>query len=478
MEITILFPLYVINIPFAISIIFIERKNPTAALAWLAVLFFIPALGFVLYLIFGQNFHREKLFKLKAEDDKKLKFILYQQKKELVEGKIAFRDQRLDKYRDLIRMLIVNDQAVFTNDNQIQIYTDGPDKFTALLEAIKNAKEHVHLEYYIIRNDDLGKKIIAALTEKAKEGVEVRLLYDAVGCARLPKNFFKSLTEAGGEAAAFFPSRIPRINLRINYRNHRKIAVIDGTTGFVGGFNIGDEYLGKGKLGYWRDTHVKIDGSAVHALQLRFFLDWKHATKNREGLEERYFLRQQGTGGAAVQIVSSGPDSLWEQIKKGYIKQITSARETIYLQSPYFVPDESVAEALKIAALSGVDVRVMIPCKPDHPFVYWTGYSYIGELLEAGVRAYTYDNGFIHSKTLVVDGLAASVGSANWDIRSFKLNFETNAFIYDAGKAEELKRIFENDINHCTEITKELYGQRSRVIKIKESIFRLFSAIL
>ena len=477
--------IFVINVIFAIGIIFFERnrKNIGATFAWLAVLFFIPLLGFILYLIFGQTFNREKMFKVKAELDAKQKSLLKEQLEKLQEYKAGPSDNELNKYLAMAHMLLVNDMALRTENNQIQVYTDGNDKFNALLDAIKNAKQHIHIEYYIIRNDDLGHKIVAALAAKAKEGVEVRLIYDGLGCAKLPRKFFNELTDAGGQVAGFFERKIPvlkiRVNYNKNYRDQRKIVVIDGTTGFVGGFNIGDEYLGKGPLGYWRDTHLKINGYAVGMLQVRFFQDWSFAAKEVLDAETKYFPKEQDvTGDAAVQIVSCGPDTQWEPIKKGFIALINSAAETIYIQSPYFVLDESVMEALKIAALTGVDVRIMIPCKPDHPLVYWASYANVGELLDAGARAYTYDNGFIHSKTVVVDGLASSVGTANWDVRSFRLNFETNAFIYDREIATVLKTAFENDINQSPEITKQLYAERSTKIKIKESISRLFSAAL
>ncbi|RCV64229.1 cardiolipin synthase [Methanophagales archaeon] len=477
--------IFVINVIFAIGIIFFERnrKNIGATFAWLAALLFMPVLGFILYLIFGQTFNREKMFKVKAELDAKQKSLLKGQLEGLQEYKASSSDNELNRYLAMAHMLLVSDMALLTENNQIQVYTDGNDKFNALLDAIKNAKQHIHIEYYIIRNDDLGHKVVAALAAKAKAGVEVRLIYDGLGCAKLPRKFFKELTDAGGQVAGFFERKIPVLNKRVNYnknyRDHRKIVVIDGTTGFVGGFNIGDEYLGKGPLGYWRDTHLKLNGYAVGMLQIRFFQDWSFAAKEVLDAEPKYFPKEQDvTGDSAVQIVSCGPDTQWEPIKKGFIALINSATETIYIQSPYFVLDESVMEALKIAALTGVDVRVMIPCKPDHPFVYWTSYANVGELLNAGARAYTYDNGFIHSKTVVVDGVASSVGTANWDVRSFRLNFETNAFIYDREIAAVLKTAFENDIKKSTEITKQLYGERSTKIKIKESISRLFSAAL
>jgi cardiolipin synthase len=280
------------------------------------------------------------------------------------------------------------------------------------------------MEYYILRNDELGREVVSALTRKARQGVEVRLLYDALG-NKIPREGYRDLVEAGGKVSEFYKVLIPSISLKVNYHDHRKIAVIDGTTGFLGGFNIGDEYLGKGPLGFWRDTAVQINGPGAAALQFRFFLDWNYATKENLKLERKYFPLHPGEGSSIVQVVSGGPDQVWNPIKEEYLKLIGIAREYIYLQTPYFIPDQSVLDALRIAALSGVDVRIMFPCKPDHPLVYWASYSYVAELLDAGVRAYTYDNGFIHAKTATVDDAVASIGTANWDIRSFRLNFET-----------------------------------------------------
>lgn len=387
-------------------------------------------------------------------------------------------NDRLGGFRPLASMLFRHTRAVLCPGNEVEVYTGGAEKFSALFEAIRVARDYIHLQYYIIRDDRLGRQMVSALAEKAAEGCEVRVLYDAVGCRKLPKKFFKPLNDAGGEVASFFPSRYLPFNLRVNYRNHRKIAVVDGSVGFIGGFNLGTEYLGEDPhLGPWRDTHLKIAGKAVSFLQLRFFQDWNYAAGTDLRFEERYFPACDGSGDVLVQVVSSGPDSLGEEIKKGYLKLISSAHESVYVQSPYFVPDESVLDALTVAALSGVDVRVMIPCKPDHPFVYWATLSFVGDLLDAGVRAYTYDHGFLHAKTIVVDGMAGSVGSANWDVRSFRLNFEANAFIYDAEVGGEMKRRFVHDLEVCTEITPERYADRPWWVRMKESISRLFSPL-
>ena len=306
-------------------------------------------------------------------------------------------------------------------------------------------------------------------------------MYDSMGSRAMKKRDWKRLREAGIQVGEFFPALFGRLQLRINYRNHRKIVVIDGKTAFVGGFNIGKEYVGMDpKFGYWRDTHLQICGSAVLSLHIRFILDWNYATKQNLFITDRYFeeYKQERCGEEAVQIVASGPDSKWQNIRNVYLKMISKARRNIYIQTPYFIPDETIMNAIRIAAMSGVDVRVMIPCKPDHPFVYWATYSYIGDLLEAGAKCYTYDNGFLHAKGMVVDGVVSCYGTANMDIRSFCLNFEVNAVIYSVQTAERLEALFLEDLKYCTRVTPYLYGKRSYVVRLKEQFSRLFSPLL
>lgn len=335
------------------------------------------------------------------------------------------------------------------------------------------------MAYYIIRDDEIGRTIRDILVQKAREGVEVRLLYDGMGCLFTGSKYFRPIVEAGGEIASFLSPFIPYINIRVNYRNHRKITVIDGKTAFTGGLNLGDEYLGKSpKYGFWRDMHLMIEGSAVDQLQLRFLMDWNFASKSKIPTSNEYFPFKNNAGFSGVQIVSSGPDSQWAAIHQGYFKMITRAEKKVYIQTPYFVPDDSLAEALKVASLGGVDVRIMIPAMPDHPFVYWASTSYIGELLESGAKAYIYDNGFLHSKLLITDDSVASVGSANLDIRSFAMNFEVNTFIYDAETVQKLQKIFMEDLKLCKEITLDSYKNRSLMVKVKESVSRLLSPLL
>ena len=371
--------------------------------------------------------------------------------------------------------------SFFTSDNKVSIITDGNHMFESLLQDIREAKSTINIQYFIIKNDRVGRKLIETLTEKAAEGLEVRLLIDALGGRQFSDHsrVIKQFKEAGGKIAYFFAPKFKFLNLRLNYRNHRKIVVIDGHIGYIGGFNIAKEYLGqKKKFGYWRDTHLRMLGSCVQDMNARFIMDWRNAAKEQIILSEAYYSNVIREGNTGVQIVTSGPDSEKMQIKRAYMKMITSATKNIYIQTPYFVPDASILESLKMAAQSGVDVRLMIPCMPDHPFVYWATYAYAGELVNSGARVFIYDKGFLHAKTMVADGEAVSVGSANFDVRSFKLNFEANAFLYDAEEAYKMEAIFENDMVNSHELTKQLYKNRGVVIKFKESISRLLTDIL
>ena len=471
---------FFLNLILAIIVIFLEHKDAGPTWAWLMVLFFIPILGFILYLLFGQNLTKGKLFQW--EDRKKVGI-----EEILNEQLINFRTELFPSHNEaaknnkgLIYMHLANNDAILTSDNSVDIFTDGKEKFDALFEDIKNAEDFIHLQYYIINNDQLGKKLIQLLTEKAKQGVKVRILYDDLGSRSLRKKAFKDLKEAGGEVEVFFPSFFPLINLRINYRNHRKLVIIDGKIGYIGGFNVGDEYLGlKEKFGYWRDTHLRITGSAVYAIQTRFILDWNQASYRHDiDYSPDLFPTFEKAGEIDMQIVSSGPDSEWDQIKYGYIKMISSAKKSIWIQTPYFIPDASLLDALRIAALTGKDVRIMIPNKPDHLFVYWATTYHIGEMLKAGAKIFIYDNGFIHSKTIIVDKQVSSVGTANIDVRSFKLNFEVNAFLYNECIAKSLTDSYQKDIEVSKEWTLEEYSKRSWFIRFKESISRLLSPIL
>ena len=468
------FAVMVVNIISSLSLIFIERKDPTTTWAWLLILLVLPGLGFIVYLLLGQNLSRQKIFKDKIISDEKKRMAGNQDK--LLSSEHSGRGN----FSDIQKMNFNNSGAKCTLNNSVNVYTNGEEKFKQLLEDIKNAKSYIHIEYYIFKKDILGKRIIEELTKKAKEGLEVRLLVDAMGSRMLTKKTLRQYIEAGGKFSLFFPGILPHVNTRINYRNHRKIVVIDGIYGYVGGFNVGKEYINKDlEFGFWRDTHVRITGNAVDDLNERFLLDWCYASEEEITDYDKYSNRcRDNQGDVCMQIVTSGPDHKEEYIKNAYIKIINNAKKNVYLETPYFVPDAAILEALRISALSGVDVRIIIPGKADHFFMKWAASSYIGDLLEAGVKVYYYRNGFIHAKTIVSDSGVMSIGTANMDIRSFRLNFEVNAFIYDDRVALDGEDQFRKDMKLSEEITKEKYNNRSRRLKIQESLIRLLSPIL
>ncbi|WP_027092103.1 cardiolipin synthase [Cohnella thermotolerans] len=468
-----------INVVLAISVIFLERRNVGATWAWLMVLLFLPIVGFVLYLIFGQNLSRFKIYKVRKESEERIAELIKRQREEFKNYRLAYNDPAAAAYEDLIYMNLSSAMAFYSQDNSAELFIDGPSKFEALFKDLEQAKEHIHLVYYIVNNDGIGRKLLECLTRKAEEGVEVRFLYDPIGSYRLPSGFFAPLIRAGGQAAAFFPSKIPYLNFRVNYRNHRKLAIVDGKIGYIGGINVGDEYMGLDKrFGYWRDTHLRLTGSSVRQMQARFLMDWNLAAKEDLGESEKFFPPVADAGTVGVQIVASGPDQTLEQIRNAYIKMIHHAKESVWIETPYFIPDESLLNALQMAALSGVDVRIIIPGIPDHQMVYWATHSYLGDLLPLGVKCYLYQNGFLHAKTLIVDGEAATVGTANFDIRSFKLNFEVNAILYDQGVARQLQDIFRKDMENSVEWTYEAYLKRPTSHKFRESVTRLLSPIL
>lgn len=465
---------FLLNILSALSLVFIERKEPTTTWAWLIILIALPGIGFILYLLLGQNLSRQKIFREKKLADKIKRYKLKSN------GDLPIHDSEINEnYEDLILMNYNHSGAIYTTNNEVKIYTNGEDKFKDLFNDIREAKSFIHIEYYIFRYDELGKSLIKELREKVKDGVEVRFVIDGMGSKKITKKIIREIESYGIKISVFFPGVLPHINMRINYRNHRKIVVIDGKIGYVGGFNVGDEYVNKGKqFKFWRDTHIRIRGEAVSELNKRFILDWDYASGEKMGNMSMYFPNIDVIGEVGIQIVSSGPDHMEEYIKNSYMKIINNAKYYVYIQTPYLVPDSPMMEAIKISALSGVDVRIIVPGAPDHFFMEWMLSANIGLLIEYGVKIYRYDNGFIHAKTIVADGEVCSIGTANLDIRSFKLNFEVNAFIYNEKVAKEQENIFLEDQLKSKLVIKEEYDKRSRNLKIKESLIRLLAPIL
>ncbi|MDX1534020.1 MAG: cardiolipin synthase, partial [Thermoplasmata archaeon] len=432
----------------------------------------IPSLvGVPLYILFHQNHRRKRRrFDRKAKADLGILDRHGSASDEHAKGgDLPVEWEGPEEYRELARLVSRADpHAPVSTNNDVRLFVDGREKFDAFLRDLRDAQDHAHVEYYIMRNDELAIEILEVLEDRARNGVEVRLLLDALG-GRSVKRRTRALTDAGAHVAFFYPGFT-----RTNYRNHRKIAVVDGRIGYCGGYNIGDEYLGKGPLGYWRDAAVRVEGPGVDQLQIRFLRDWMYGSGELVRHPSEYLRGEATKSSAMVQQVSNGPDTRRQSIKEAYVKMIMMARESCYLQTPYFLPDTSVLDALRVAAASGVDVRIMIPDKPDHPFVFWASQSFCADLLADGVRSYRYSNGFIHAKTMVVDGKVGSVGSANIGMRSFRLNFETNVVVYDETVAGAMRAAFLDDLAVSSELTPEEYAKRGFVVRFKEPFSRLF----
>ncbi|MCL2462501.1 MAG: cardiolipin synthase, partial [Defluviitaleaceae bacterium] len=382
---------YLINAVFGVAVVFYERRNPAVTWAWLAVIVLAPYIGFIIYLIFGTGGRKHKAFQDKARHDEKI----YSDYVDMDVNEGLHMREQLERVNalgggrlgEVIYLNYYSGNGVLTENNELKIYDDGNAKFEAFLRDIEAAERYIHLQYYIVRDDGLGRRVVDALTRKAEEGVDVRFLVDGMGCWWTSDKLFKPLADAGGHWAEFLP---PGILLRLNFRNHRKIAVIDGKIGYIGGLNIGDEYLGLSqRFGSWLDKHLRITGEAVSSLELRFMMDWNFCSTDKIELNGYYFPKTPrlpvNTRKTGLQIVSSGPDTARHNILYAYVKMIMKADKSVFIQSPYFVPEDSLLDALRIAALSGIDVRIMIPANPDHPFVYSAALSYLGELLQDGV---------------------------------------------------------------------------------------------
>lgn len=457
-------------------VIFLENRHPTQTLTWIVVLGSFPLVGFIFYLLFGRNYRKERMYRKKYILDKQT-FHKYEADRLNVEEdvrKMAPHQMKLFK----LAQNIGNSPISFAS--QTKVLTNGEETFSQIIEELKKAESHIHLEYYIVRNDGLGNEIKEILIEKARSGVKVRFLYDAVGSWKLSYHYLEDLRSAGVEAIAFGPVRVPIVNNKFNFRNHRKIIVIDGKVGFVGGLNIGDEYLGRTKyFGFWRDTHLMVEGEAVRTLQLIFLQDWYYMT-NESLFKEEYLPEsqpmEQREGG--LQILAGGPDNEHTVIKDIFFAMISSAKKSVYIASPYFIPDEDIFSALRIAALSGIDVRLLIPKRPDKWLVYFASRSYFPDLLDVGIKIYEYEKGFMHSKIVIVDEELASIGTSNMDMRSFHLNFEVNAFLYRTESTRSLVQDYLNDLQDSRELQKHIFSKRNIGIRLLESTTRLLSPLL
>ncbi|HPM00781.1 MAG TPA: cardiolipin synthase [Candidatus Cloacimonadota bacterium] len=454
-----------------------ENTNPVKSLAWIQVLIFLPVIGFILYIVFGINYRKKKIFNKKSlKDAKTIDAFISSDLTDNIDAFDIVNDQSHNVKR-LIRLMYNNSKAILCQHNEMEFYYSGADKLDALFNDIQKAKKTIHLEYFTIKDDQTGLTLQKILIQKLKEGVKVRIIYDAVGSWRTKKKYWKKIIQSGGECYSFSPAIFPLLSSKLNYRDHRKIAIIDGTTAYIGGVNIGNQYIGiSSSFSFWRDTHLRIKGDSSHVIQQMFLLDWLFVSKKNE-FNKVNFPAHQIQSVSPVQIVSSGPDSDWENIHQAYFEMICSARNYLYIQTPYMFLDESILMALKITGLAGVDVRIILPHKPDHIFINYGTKSYYYDLLDANVKLYEYTKGFIHAKVIIVDDEFCSVGSANLDIRSFSQNFEMNALLYDSSKVIKLKEQFFEDLENCVCINKESVNKKNKLRKFLESFARLFSPI-
>lgn len=457
----------------AIGIVFVvisENRNPIKTISWILLLLFLPVLGIIFYYFFGQNNRKHRMLSRK----------MYKNFKNKPEGAIHFNEksQVLPEFSPLVNLLNKNNNASLLDGNQITIYSDGVEKFKALFKDIEQAKFYIHLQYYIFLDDEIGTQLKNLLILKANQGVHIRVLYDEVANWKVDKKFYEEMRLSGIEISGYLKVRFPLFTSRVNYRNHRKIVVIDGKIGYIGGMNIADRYV-KGPRwgGIWRDTHIRIEGRGTYGLQSVFFMDW-HIASGKMISSSKYYPEMPSYDTNKLQIAMDGPISQWHNLLQATLRIIGCSKKHIYIQTPYFLPTEAIAQAIQSAALGGVDVRIMLPARSDSKAVSYASHSYLDEMMQAGVRIYFYTEGFLHSKLVLSDDYISVVGSANMDFRSFEHNFEVNAYIYDEHFAKRMKKVFYRDQQGCKRMTLKEWRKRPRLKKTKESVMRLFSPLL
>lgn len=455
----------------AMITVLMEHRQPAKTIAWVLVLSFLPLVGIVLYFFFGRRTRKDRhIWEKSLNQLTKRSMIEFAEQKQL---------ELPEEHKELIQLFVNQNFALPFKNNETDVYVSGYEFFPALLAEISKATHHIHIVSYIIDDDPLGRLLRDALIDKARKGIEVRLLFDDVGSWKTPNRFFEQMREEGIEVHPFMPVRFPAFTGKVNYRNHRKIIVIDGKVGFIGGMNLAQRYV-KGHKGImWRDTHVKISGAAVYGLQRAFLVDWFHADRTLITDRKYYPDTTITPNNNLIQIVTSSPTNVWEELEQGYIKILLSAKRYVYMETPYFLPTEPIFFAMRTAALSGVDVRLMVSLKTDSKLVQMASRSYLTQTIQAGVKVICYEEGFNHTKLLVADDNVATIGSANIDFRSFENNFEANAFFYDKSMAQRIKDIFLTDETKCVPLEKiKEINHKSFIYRLWESVVRLLSPLL
>ncbi|WP_288321206.1 cardiolipin synthase [uncultured Alistipes sp.] len=460
--------LYTVTILGIVLVIITDNRNPLKTLPWIIVLLLAPVAGLVFYFFFGQNLSKQRIISRRTR-----KRITLQ----LEEAEHTGCPDLPEQYRPLAQLLRRTCHAVPLYGSRITPYTDGEAKMEALLGEIARAHHHIHLQYYILSDDETGRHLRDALAAKAREGVRVRILYDDVGCSGVKKAFFREMREAGIEVHAFLHVKFPRFTSKVNYRNHRKIVVIDGRTGFIGGMNIADRYVRGTEWGSWRDTHFRIEGSGVAGLQIAFLSDWSATTKRHIAGPE-YFPAAKRYTDDILQIVAGGPFGKWRTLLQAESYAVANARRRVWIQTPYYLPSDVLNTALQTAALAGTDVRLMLPARSDSKLIDLASHSYLDDMMRAGVKILFYEPGFLHSKLLIADDALTVIGSANMDFRSFEHNFEVNAFVCDEEFTARMAAIFDSDAAKCHAVTPGEWFRRPRRRRWAESFMRVFSPLM
>lgn len=461
--------LYVLTAVGVVIVVISENRNPLKTISWVLILLLLPLVGLFIYYFFGEDNRKKRLISRKMQKKLNKKSLDRLEMLETLNSPI--------QYRGLVNLLNKLKDCPLYGGNGVQFYSDGKTKFEALFKEIRAAKEHVHIQYYIFMDDEIGMALGDLLIEKVKEGLEVRLLYDDVGSWKAKNAFYKKLEDGGVAVSPFLKVKFPLLTSRVNYRNHRKVVVIDGKIGFMGGMNVADRYIHGFDWGIWRDSHFKLEGYAVHGLQTSFIIDWYSATKELL-VAQKYYQAEANRGEIVMQIATSGPEGEFKEIHQGIFHAIMNAQKYIYIQTPYFIPTDSMLLAIQTAAMSGVEVCLMVPKHSDTTFVHIASMSYIKDLLSSKVKVYFFTAGFLHSKLMVIDDSLVITGSANMDVRSFEHNFEIDAFIYNDETAVAAKNIFYSDMAQSEQIEIEDWAKRPKYHRFKESVLRMFTPLL
>jgi cardiolipin synthase len=460
---------YALIVSFTIAMVVLDNRHPVRTLAWVLVLFYLPVVGLVFYYFFGRSTRHQRLVGYKTLTH------LYKRPREKYLAQEALSPTA--NASPVMAFFRKVSRALPFEGNEVRVFTTGYDMLHALLADIASARHHIHLEFYIFEDDAVGRLVRDALLDKVRQGVQVRLLYDDVGSWHVPNRFYEEMRRQGIQVEAFLKVRFPQFTAKVNYRNHRKLCIIDGSRGYIGGMNIALRYMKGVPWGVWRDTHLRVEGKAVYGLQTAFLMDWYVVTQQLI-TQAAYFPEVSGRGHALMQIVTCDPIGEWHEIMQGFLMAILNARKYIYIETPYLLPTDPIIVALRTAALAGVDVRVMIPERGDARLIHMGTRSYLEELMRAGVKIYMYRKGFLHSKLMVSDDAFSTVGSTNMDFRSFEHNFEVNAFMYDTRSARTLKSVFMRDLKEAALVIEKEWVKRPWRQKVEESVVRLMAPLL